>query len=376
MKPNYLDTDQWYDAQRLDYSDLIGELEPVFDGGTDRRSQQYRDAMNVIYRLNEQMKREGALAVRPAVSGVQVDKFQREAVTKWLDLHRSEESRTQVFAPVQRLFQTNGAPVDLRKGELHLTLDKLSQYCFRCHSSIKFNVFDTSYLKSSARKLNNYIPDMPLGRTLNMPEQACLKSLIDNLDKPAGVGSAKVVKACNASFLMKGVSALQSGYCYVLDDASFADGAEIKQGRCDANSYAEKIWKYEPATGHIHSASRPDKCLAVAPAYINTTTRQIKYAPFSGASASYAFQPVILKNCADTNKSGDLRMRWKFEDLGKMAMIRSRDDPKLCLSGSDDYYESSLTDTYGEGCHLAQPNGSFFIRTFDYTKQSALEAIP
>lgn len=375
VKPNYLDTDQWYDAQRLDYGDLIGRLEPVFDGGTDRASARYRDAMDVIYRLNVLMRAQGAPAVRPPVGTVRKDEFQRAGVAKWLALHGAAADRVRVFAPTARLFPTTGAPVDGAKGELPLTVDRLSQFCFRCHSSIRFNVFDASYLQKSGSLLKGYVPDpMPLGRTLSAADATCLGALLDNVGKPASAGAAAIVGACNASFLMKGVSAEQSGYCYVATDEGFTDGARVMQGACDTAGYAERIWEHDRTTGRIRSASRPDRCLAVAPAYINRATRQIRETSFTGAEASYEFQPVVLKDCADPR--ADLRLRWKLEDLGKMAMIRSVDDPSLCLSGTDEYTTGPLTDAYAQSCRQAQPNGSFFIRTFEYTKGAALRATP
>ena len=378
VKPNYLDTDQWYDAMRLDFNDILNAgVEPVFDGGSRIDTpQQYKKAMDVLFELNTLIAGQGHMAKRPQASQ-ESDNFQFASTDKWLELHGSTTDRTRIFAPQERLFGATlpVAPSAPRPETAQLT-DQLSQYCFRCHSSIKFNVFDYDHLvaKKSNSNLAGYIGLMPLGRSLASSEQACLRALLKSVPDQTGKASRDVVQKCGSGYLMKGVSAGGRGYCYVLQDPSFADGSEIMQADCGRPDYAEKIWVFDSPTGQFRSAARPDKCLAVAPNYIDRAARKISDVTFDGAEINYNYQPVIITRCSTPKP--DVRLTWTMENRGGMSLIRSKDDPDLCLSGTDDYTTGKLTIAYAEGCSRrlsVQPNGSFFIRTYANTKDLALQ---
>jgi hypothetical protein len=198
VKPNYLDTDQWYDALRLDFPAVAASTnDPVFDGGKDHDSPSYQEAMNVIKQLNRQMKAEGSRAKRPSSGqAAAADGFQLGGVDTWLKLHG--ERLTHVFRPDERLFDLSatgaGNPFDRTSPDNGLALDKLSQYCFRCHSSIKFSTFQFDFLARNKGTLAGYLGLMPLGRTLDKKERDCLAELLRNFNQPSGLEGVEALR--------------------------------------------------------------------------------------------------------------------------------------------------------------------------------------
>jgi hypothetical protein len=129
---NYLDTDHWADRLEPDFPSLKASGLPLLvDAKTnDTSATSYKLAFDVIRRFNEE-------------ADAQVIKAQPkhdEALSsrRWLDLHKESVEH---FEPVERA--TGVAPLWSRDKENDVKLlASLNQYCFRCHGTIKFSVFD------------------------------------------------------------------------------------------------------------------------------------------------------------------------------------------------------------------------------------------
>ncbi|MBV8857808.1 MAG: hypothetical protein JOZ02_12815 [Acidobacteria bacterium] len=138
LKLNYLDTDHWFD--RLD-DDFVAVKEMshgvLYDGGKDETTAKFADAFNVIRQLNTEIRAQNA-KVEP--SPTPVPSFQLRAVDKWLELHQTSAAHRDVFA--RALSNPAGASWDATKTPDKELLPLLNQYCFRCHSSLRYSIFD------------------------------------------------------------------------------------------------------------------------------------------------------------------------------------------------------------------------------------------
>jgi hypothetical protein len=140
-KVNFLDTDHWFDRVLPAYglAEAKFSLEDftaiaasphgiLYDGGKDTNTAQFKAAFDVIRGLNEGIKAQNADA-----GGSQ---FQLRAVTKWLDLHATDSQRV---PPIKRGF---GNQLWEENNDHKKIVYYLNRYCYRCHSSIAYNVFD------------------------------------------------------------------------------------------------------------------------------------------------------------------------------------------------------------------------------------------
>ena len=149
-KTNLLDTDHWFDRvtptygvpagaspwyQTEDFTALAASpFGVLYDGGKDINVQKFKDAFEVLRRIN------GAIAKQNAFAGGNVaSNFQLQAVKKWICLHAADDSH---IPPYQRGF--GDAPWDANNATHKKALYYFNRYCYRCHSSVRFNVFDRS----------------------------------------------------------------------------------------------------------------------------------------------------------------------------------------------------------------------------------------
>jgi hypothetical protein len=138
---NYLDTDHWLDRVEAgnDFPAVAESTHGVlFDGGTDVSSAQFRSAFDIVRRLNREMAAQNTSA--------QPNSPQGRAAAKWLQLHETDMAH---IVPLDRPFPgephwTKGNALD---DEL---LPLLNRYCYRCHGSVRFNVFDKAAVLSRA----------------------------------------------------------------------------------------------------------------------------------------------------------------------------------------------------------------------------------
>jgi hypothetical protein len=127
-KVNYLDTDHWFDRTGDDFK-LVQAADVLVDG----EAQGY----DTIRKLNTEIEKQNS-----AVIGAGDPKFALLAVRKWLELHK-EGQPNQHVPPLARGFaEAAGDPVWTAGADPdEKLLPLLNQYCFRCHSSVRFHVF-------------------------------------------------------------------------------------------------------------------------------------------------------------------------------------------------------------------------------------------
>jgi hypothetical protein len=186
-KPNYLDTDQWYDWKDFDYRGISGSLNDVlFDGGRDQSTQDYTRAFDVVRKLNTGIAAESLAAEKDSSEPT----FQTLAVRKWLELHQTSDARKPYS--VRSFGALSWDPVDADEMKLLRLLDN---HCFRCHSSLRYNVFDKEavgarrdlillYLFAPvADSAGNPLPGniMPQGRVLTEADKAEIERLLKTI---------------------------------------------------------------------------------------------------------------------------------------------------------------------------------------------------
>jgi hypothetical protein len=124
-KVNYLDTDHWIDRTGDDFA-KVATSDVIVDGD-----------YSPFRTLNQEIE-----AQNNAVIGV--EKFALLAVRKWLELHRADGADANRHVPPLRrgFVENNGDPVwtDGVTPDKDL-LPLLNRYCFRCHSSLAYHVF-------------------------------------------------------------------------------------------------------------------------------------------------------------------------------------------------------------------------------------------
>jgi hypothetical protein len=144
-KANYLDTDHWFDRVTPSYGLAGDEFKEedftaitqspfgvLYDGGKDFSTPEFSAAFVVIRKLNEAIRTQNA-----DIGGT--NNFQLNAVTKWLDLHPVTVANSHV-PPYKRGF---GSEIwDENNERDRALLYYLNRYCYRCHSSLRYNVFD------------------------------------------------------------------------------------------------------------------------------------------------------------------------------------------------------------------------------------------
>ena len=147
-KVNFLDTDHWFDRVKPNYGlaapkfgqeDFTALAQPILtDGGTDTTTPQFKSAFDVIRTLNAEIKAQQA-DLNPDIEAR--ENFPLRAVSKWLELHDpSLADATRHVPPYERGFGPQ--PWDQASVGERTLLYYLNRYCYRCHSSVKYNVFE------------------------------------------------------------------------------------------------------------------------------------------------------------------------------------------------------------------------------------------
>jgi len=160
-RANYLDTDQWHDAMDFDFSALAGTTTygVVFDGGRDVTTPAYKRAMVTLRSLNGGIVQQN--------SGIDTTDFKYKAGKKWVDLHATQDGPV---PPAQRALEvTPGVVWSPANAEEQELLKLLNHYCFRCHSSTKYNVFDKAGVRAASFDFD-YRLKLPTTDTEYMPQ--------------------------------------------------------------------------------------------------------------------------------------------------------------------------------------------------------------
>jgi hypothetical protein len=139
---NYLDTDHWFDRIENDFTNMkTNGLALLVDAKTnDTNSLDYILAFDVIRRFNAEADE--------LVQKAQPTHDEALASKKWLALHATSVGH---FVPVERAIGKEPRwsaqnPDDAK------TLDLLNQYCFRCHGTVKFSVFNRQAMATPEMK--------------------------------------------------------------------------------------------------------------------------------------------------------------------------------------------------------------------------------
>jgi hypothetical protein len=184
IKVNYLDSDQWYDMARFgDFpSSPNNQFDVLYDGGSDHTSAQYQAAVVVIRKLNELIRQQNINSARSDGS----DLFRIKAVEKWLFVHQTRDGPVD---PIDRALDLgNGSAVWKNTADEKHLLETLDHYCFRCHSSILYKLFDKQGVLDEKPGMIRRIQlpptdvrHMPQGRILDAGTIADLVSYLKNL---------------------------------------------------------------------------------------------------------------------------------------------------------------------------------------------------
>jgi hypothetical protein len=141
---NYLDTDHWFDRVENDpeFTSVKTNGFPLLvDAKTnDPNSSAYKFAFDVIRRFNAEADEQ--------VSKTQPAHDEALASHKWLDVHASNNEHV---LPLDRAIglEPRWSNQDTNDAK---TLSTFNQYCFRCHGSVKFSVFNRQELRSPQLK--------------------------------------------------------------------------------------------------------------------------------------------------------------------------------------------------------------------------------
>ena len=175
---NYLDTDQWHDMVRHDFPQVAASANGVvFDGTKVTTSPAYKKAFDVIRKLNT--------GARDQNRTVETGDFKIGAAEFWLSSHVNSD---EPISFDKRVLSLGGAVWNMAVQDEKDLLDTLNRYCFRCHSSIRYNVFDkqstgdSSFGMEARLRLKQDNPRfMPNGRILPDPERERLINLINKV---------------------------------------------------------------------------------------------------------------------------------------------------------------------------------------------------
>lgn len=194
-KINFLDTDHWIDRVKPNYGlanskfsqeDFTALTEPIlFDGGADTTSAQFKKAFDIIRTLNAEIETQNADATTNADPEAQVN-FPLRAVRKWLELHDSGVADpTRHVPPFQRGF--GAQPWDPTSDSERTLLYYLNRYCYRCHSSIKYNVFERKDVLRLKGDITDRLTELS-DETLWMPQDRVFPGLdqTDGIATPTG----------------------------------------------------------------------------------------------------------------------------------------------------------------------------------------------
>ena len=161
---NFLDTDHWLDRIHDDDFDAVGKKQAVlFDAGTnDTTKPEFKKAFGVFRKLNGEILEQNK-AADPAGKT-----FQFLAATGWVDGHKTSADHLTLF---ERSITATGSskwsaadPVDKK------LLPLLNRYCYRCHSSVKYHIYDKSAVLDLSVEMIRRIKITPYDPKESMPQ--------------------------------------------------------------------------------------------------------------------------------------------------------------------------------------------------------------
>jgi hypothetical protein len=171
VKVNYLDSDQWYDMSKFgDFpSSPNVKWDVLFDGTSDHTSSQYKLAVDIMRKFNSLIRQQNLDSARTDGS----DLFKIKAVEKWLSVHQANNNPA---APIDRALDLgNGAAVWQNTPDDQHLLETLDHYCFRCHSTVLYNIFDKQGVVDEKRSIISKVQRLPEDPS-HMPQGRILDS--------------------------------------------------------------------------------------------------------------------------------------------------------------------------------------------------------
>ena len=178
LKLNYLDTDHWFDRRQDDFKFLNKEMcgkdyrcPVLYDGGNDKT--EFERAFDVIRKLNHEIQKQNEKVSQPQA-------FQLRAVNKWLELHESDSRHKDVFARALPPAGSGDAWKANNSTDKKL-LPLLNQYCYRCHSSLKFSVFDKPEVIRRKGRITTYM-NLAIDDSRKMPQDRNLECSKESFD--------------------------------------------------------------------------------------------------------------------------------------------------------------------------------------------------
>ncbi len=128
--PNFMDTDHWFDRLKEFPKFKASEQAVLFDAGTnDTTSPKYRTAFDRIRIFNLETEKHALLA--------QPKHDEPLSSAKWAEIH---ENNYDHVPPIKRT--VGGGPQEQWQPSEAKILETMNQYCYRCHGTVKFTVFD------------------------------------------------------------------------------------------------------------------------------------------------------------------------------------------------------------------------------------------
>ena len=171
QKLNMLDTDHWFDRIQTgdDFEFLQASKHAVlFDGDKDPSSPKFKAAFDVLRRLNTEIRAQNDLVEDPARPS-----FQYRAISLWLSLHTDDTSHKDVFARALDPLPGAGPKWSRDCEPDRQLLPAMNRYCYRCHSSIKYNVFDRPAVAAKKTTIIKYLKLPPTDKD-HMPQDRVL----------------------------------------------------------------------------------------------------------------------------------------------------------------------------------------------------------
>lgn len=193
-KLNYLDTDHWFDRvtpnygiddpafAQEDFTSLAASSHGIlYDGEKNPDTESFKTSFDVIRTINEEIRDQNA-------SLGAVGNFQLEAAKRWLEIHAPNTMGYAHVPPYERGFGLNRWDAkDLSHKKL---LYFLNRFCYRCHSSVKYNVFDRDAVYGFRGDIRNRVLNIS-NRRQWMPQDRIFPGLVIQAGKPAASGDLK-----------------------------------------------------------------------------------------------------------------------------------------------------------------------------------------
>jgi hypothetical protein len=174
QKLNFLDTDHWFD--RVQDGDDFAFIRTdkkfgvLFDGGTDESSAQFAAAFDVLRALNREIRSQNELVE----SDSSKPSFQFRAVGKWLELHPANDNgHKDLFARALPPLPGAVAVWNTAAESDRALLPLMNRFCYRCHSSIAYSLFDRNEVACRRDKIKNRV-NLPPGSAGAMPQDRVL----------------------------------------------------------------------------------------------------------------------------------------------------------------------------------------------------------